>query len=93
MGESLQDSLNQIFDLEPQEETEAEQTPDEKPEDSEKPQDNKPPVTEELGQSELIKKANQQFKQAEQAQKDGNWSEYGKYLDELKETLEKLESK
>lgn len=91
MGESLQDSLNQIFDLEVEEKPE--EAPEEKPEGSEKPEDTKPPATGGSDQAQLIEKANKLFDQAEQAQKSGDWAEYGKHLDELKETLKKLDSK
>lgn len=87
MGESLQDSLNQIFDLKP----EGEQI--ETPENQQKPDENKPPVSQNSNQGELIKRANTLFNQAEKAQQNGNWSEYGERLKELKETLRQLEIK
>ena len=87
MGESLQDSLNQIFGLQP------EQEPQEKPDASQVPQTNKPPVAVGTEQQELIKKANTLFDQAEKAQQSGNWKEYGERLNELKEVLKKLEVK
>ncbi len=40
---------------------------------------------------ELIKKANEAFDNAVSAQKDGNWAEYGEYLDELRTYLKQLE--
>lgn len=84
MGKSLQDSLNQVFGLEPEEEqTQA-------PDGEQQSQPEQQPV---IGteQQELIKKANTLFDQAEKAQQEGNWSEYGKYLDELREALNQLE--
>lgn len=85
MGDSLSDSLNQIFDLE-DEETE------QKPEETEKPEDGTVPITDESSEKELIKKANTLFDQAEKAQQSGNWGEYGEKLNELKEVLKRLES-
>ncbi len=41
---------------------------------------------------ELIKQANRVFNEAQEAQKAGNWAEYGRKLDELRRTLEKLEN-
>ncbi|WP_110942941.1 UPF0182 family protein [Inediibacterium massiliense] len=38
----------------------------------------------------LIVKANELFKKAEESQRNGNWAEYGKYIDELRGVLEKL---
>lgn len=40
--------------------------------------------------NELITKANQVFNQAQEAQRAGNWADYGKYIDELKNILERL---
>jgi copper chaperone CopZ len=37
--------------------------------------------------SEIIEKAQEAFNKAEAAQKDGNWAEYGKYLDQLEKYL------
>ena len=90
MGTSLQDSLNQIFDIEPVEEApEGEEDPEDQPDEGETPDTDLPPVIE--GQKDLIKKANTLFNDAESAQKSGNWAEYGEKLDELKEILKKLE--
>ncbi len=90
MGESLQDSLNQVFDIEPVEEVpEGEEAPEEKPEDAETQDGDVPPVIEE--KKDLIDQANTLFNDAEEAQKSGNWAEYGERLDELKEILKKLE--
>ncbi|WP_129598729.1 UPF0182 family protein [Anaerophilus nitritogenes] len=38
----------------------------------------------------LIIKANELFRKSEESQRNGNWAEYGKYIDELKGVLEKL---
>jgi uncharacterized membrane protein (UPF0182 family) len=40
-----------------------------------------------LTQSEIIEKAQEAFNKAEAAQKEGNWAEYGKYLDQLEKYL------
>lgn len=82
MKESLRDSLNEIFNLK----------------DEKAPEENKKPQQEnniESGQIDgnLVREANELFKSAEQAQKDGNWSEYGKLLEQLRETLKQLEEK
>lgn len=90
MGKSLQDSLNQIFDIEPVEEVpEGEEVSDDKSSEGETPDGTLPPVIEE--QKDLIKKANILFNDAEEAQKSGNWAEYGEKLDQLKDILKKLE--
>ena len=39
---------------------------------------------------ELIQLANQQFEAAEQAQRNGDWTEYGRQIDRLQATLEQL---
>lgn len=39
---------------------------------------------------ELIIKANEIFQRAQEAQRAGNWADYGKYIDELERTLERL---
>jgi uncharacterized membrane protein (UPF0182 family) len=39
---------------------------------------------------ELIAKASQIFNQAQEAQRVGNWADYGRYIDELKGILERL---
>lgn len=44
------------------------------------------------GESELIKKANEAFAKAKDAQKSGDWAEYGRQLDELEKLLKELES-
>ena len=46
--------------------------------------------SEEMTQSELIAKAQEAFEKAQEAQKEGNWAAYGKYLDQLEEYLNKL---
>lgn len=40
--------------------------------------------------SELIDRANDLFNKANEASKEGNWAEYGDYLDDLKDVLNKL---
>lgn len=87
MKETLKDSLNEIFGLKQEEQ-------------AKEPESDKTLETP-IGESNpsvdvdvsLVKKANELFNNAEQAQKDGNWSEYGKFLDELKNTLKQLEQK
>ncbi len=46
--------------------------------------------SEEMTQAELIAKAQEAFEKAQEAQKEGNWAAYGKYLDQLEEYLNKL---
>ena len=46
--------------------------------------------TGELTQDELIEKAVTAFENAQNAQQSGDWAGYGKYLDELEETLNQL---
>jgi uncharacterized membrane protein (UPF0182 family) len=45
-----------------------------------------------LTQSELIQKAVEAFENAEAAQRDGDWAEYGEYLAELEKYLNQLAS-
>ena len=86
MRESLQDSLNEVFGLQKQEDKSPQDKPDEKEEGSTSAADVNV-------DGNLVRKANELFNNAEQAQKDGNWSEYGKFLDELKTTLKQLQEK
>ncbi|MTI66312.1 MAG: UPF0182 family protein [Firmicutes bacterium] len=46
--------------------------------------------TEDKSTKELIKKANDLFNKAKEAQKNGNWTDYGKYLKELENILNNL---
>ena len=41
-------------------------------------------------QAELIQKAVKAYEEAQEAQKNGNWSGYGDYLKQLESYLEKL---
>jgi uncharacterized membrane protein (UPF0182 family) len=43
-----------------------------------------------LSQTEIIKKAQEAFDKAEEAQKNGNWAKYGEYLNELDKYLNML---
>jgi len=45
-----------------------------------------------MTQTELIQKAVEAFENAEEAQRDGDWAEYGEYLDELEKYLNQLAS-
>jgi len=45
-----------------------------------------------MSQAELIQAAAEAFAKAEEAQRDGNWADYGKYLDELENYLNELAS-
>lgn len=84
MAETLQIALNQIFDIDPEEEGEKPEKPDTG--DGEGTPPSAPGDT-----KELIKRANILFNQAQEAQKQGNWSKYGEYLTQLQEVLEDLE--
>ena len=44
----------------------------------------------EMSQTELIEAAQSAYDEAQDALKDGNWSEYGKHMDELEKYLNKL---
>lgn len=44
-----------------------------------------------MDQSQLIAKANDLFENAQSAQKDGDWSKYGEYMEELQKVLQRLE--
>ncbi|MEG0919140.1 MAG: UPF0182 family protein [Anaerovoracaceae bacterium] len=43
-----------------------------------------------LSQADYIKKANQAYEKAQSALKDGDWSAYGEYMDDLEKALNKL---
>ena len=43
-----------------------------------------------LTQSEIIKKAQDAYDDAQAAMKKGDWAEYGKHMDELEKYLKKL---
>lgn len=44
-----------------------------------------------LSQSDLIEKANEAFNNAQEAQQDGDWAGYGRYMDELENYLSQLQ--
>jgi UDP-N-acetyl-D-mannosaminuronate dehydrogenase len=44
----------------------------------------------EMTQAELIAKAQEAFNKAQEAQQNGDWAAYGKYLDQLEEYLNQL---
>lgn len=76
MKESLQEGLNEVFGIQ-EEDPEAE------------PEEDQTKVTGTI--QELIIKANNLFEEASQAQRQGNWAEYGEYLDDLQDILSQLE--
>ncbi|SHI86189.1 UPF0182 family membrane protein [Lutispora thermophila] len=86
MEDSLEKSLARIF---PAEKAEVPETP-------EKPGTQQPPAT--GGEvatgtiAELIRRANDVFNQAQEAQRAGNWALYGEKINELKAILESLNS-
>ncbi len=83
MEESLEIALNKIFGLaEDEEETEQGEPTDPGGETT-------PPLIGSI--EEQIRKANELFDQAEEAQKQGNWAEYGNYLQQLQDALNELE--
>ncbi|TCO71022.1 hypothetical protein EV214_1239 [Marinisporobacter balticus] len=47
-------------------------------------------VSEPINAKGMIQRANQLFNQAQMAQRNGKWADYGKYIGELKTVLEKL---
>ena len=49
------------------------------------------PDTGQVSFPELVKQANRYFNQAQNAQRGGDWSEYGRSLQLLEETLKQLE--
>lgn len=80
MAETLQGALDQIFGLS-------------EDQDQDQEQEN---ITDEtpIGQgqaSDLVKRANNLFEQAENAQRQGNWAEYGELIQKLQDTLKQLE--
>jgi len=77
MEDNLEKALERIFPAE----KEAEEQPDIVP---------LPVGTPDATVEELIKKANEAFAAAQNAQRDGNWAEYGVKLTELESLLKRL---
>ncbi|MFZ7121283.1 MAG: UPF0182 family protein [Eubacteriaceae bacterium] len=57
-------------------------------EDTEEPSDYNTGIDDDI--SSLIIKANELFEKAQEAQKNGDWSKYGEYIDNLEQVLNKL---
>ncbi|MPW27341.1 UPF0182 family protein [Alkalibaculum sp. M08DMB] len=83
MEDDLSTALEKIFGTSEKEEPDQSETDDQI-------DPNNPPINVEDSNS-LIIKANELFKQAQQAQQSGDWAEYGRYIKELEETLNKLD--
>lgn len=81
MEETLGDSLNKIFGIYGDEEEPETETPTAQTE----------PIDEQSSQ-ELIERANELFEKAKESSQNGNWAEYGEYIDELEQVLSQLES-
>lgn len=80
MRESLQEGLNEVFGIQ------GEDVEEDPTEDQAAPTPGPTGTTE-----ELINSANELFEEASKAQRQGNWAEYGEYLEELQDTLSQLE--
>ncbi|MFZ7133759.1 MAG: UPF0182 family protein [Eubacteriales bacterium] len=78
MGDSLQDALERMFG-----------NVEDKDEDEDQPTE---PSEEIQDTDSLIIKANELFQNAQEAQKNGNWADYGKYIEELQKVLNQLEN-
>lgn len=82
MSKSLDEGLMKIFGTS---ETNIESRPEEELGEGESP----PEIADEET-IELIKKANELFTNAKKASQNGNWADYGKYIDELEKVLNRL---
>ena len=86
MEESLEEALNIVFGKS------QEEKPGEKPgEEPQSPGEEGPPLAEDETIEDLVQKANELFNKAEEAQRQGNWAEYGKYLSQLQDILKNLQ--
>ena len=56
-------------------------------------QEEQRPLAEETEESlpDLIQKANEVFTRAQEAQRNGDWAGYGRYIDELSKLLQKMQ--
>jgi uncharacterized membrane protein (UPF0182 family) len=84
-GETLADCIIDLFGYDINEESKVDPGKDSIIDD-----DTQEEGSEEMTQAELIAKAQEAFEKAQEAQKEGNWAAYGKYLDQLEEYLNKL---
>jgi uncharacterized membrane protein (UPF0182 family) len=83
MEETLEKAFNKLFNIEKEEENKEE--PDKLP--------NKPEENEEVKEiKQLIKRANELFNKAKISSQNGNWAEYGKYINELEKVLKELDA-
>jgi uncharacterized membrane protein (UPF0182 family) len=86
MEDSLEKSLARIFPPEEDKTQEPSGTP-------QAPETQQPPIEGEIGDSslvQLIRRANDVFNQAQEAQRAGNWALYGEKINELETILQKL---
>ena len=80
MEESLEEALDKVFG----------KSQESKPEGGvETPEGETPPIQDSTLE-ELIQKANELFNKAEEAQRKGDWAEYGRYQKELENILKEL---
>lgn len=79
---TLAEALNSLFG-------EGSATESEGSEDADTP-DNQKGSGKQLSHTQIIKKAQEAFDNAQEAQKDGDWAKYGEYLDELDKYLKML---
>lgn len=87
MEDSLEKSLARIFPPEEDKTQEPSGTP-------QAPETQQPPIEGEIGDSslvQLIRRANDVFNQAQEAQRAGNWALYGEKINELQAILQKLD--
>ena len=82
MAESLKEALEGIFGI-----VEEGVENEEEAEEVEIPEGE---IDEDIQQ--LVERANELYKKAKEALQNGNWAEYGRYLDELEEVLKNMES-
>lgn len=80
MERTFEEALEKIFG-------EGIEAPDE---ERDEPQPGVPGITEDETTQELIGRAQDVFNRAQEAQRQGNWAEYGRLIDELNDVLERL---
>ncbi len=85
-GETLADCIIDLFGYDINEESKV----DPSKESIIEPENENEGENTEMTQAELIKKAQEAFDKAQDAQKDGDWAAYGKYLEELEKYLNEL---
>lgn len=87
MEPTLEEALNMIFGI-----SEAKESVEDEKIEETHTDTNQPENTENQELQQLIKTANELFNKAKEASQNGNWADYGKYIDELEKVLKELEN-